>query len=130
MKWVWTVCAFATIAGGCTDNRTVDEKVRDGISACSRSENCYLLDNSGNRQLIARPASDAARPLALCGDPAEVVNVSNEATDHSGIFKGQCEISGTKTAQITLWYFPNGQNHLTIEDCKATGCKRGWYMPI
>ena len=89
-----------------------------------------MLDDSGIQQLLARPTSEAVRPSELCGDTAEIVEISNIENDHSGIFKGQCEMSGRKTAQITLWYFPNGQHILTIEDCVATGCKRGWHMPI
>lgn len=124
------VGALAAGIWGCTDNRTIDQRVRDGIEACASSENCYLLDAAGNRQLIARPASDAGRPLKLCGIRAEIVEISNEETDHSGLFKGQCNVEGIKAAQITLWYFSDGRYNLTIEDCQATGCKRGWFMPI
>ena len=80
--------------------------------------------------MISRSTGDHARPAALCLEDAELAVVSNENTDHSGMFTGRCLKGGKTTAQVTFWYFPNGQYDLTIEDCGATGCADGWFWPI
>lgn len=122
------VCIMGLL--GCADSRNIDQRITDSIGACRRSENCSLLDSSGNRQIISRPISDADRPAALCGRSAKVIEVSHFESDHSSIFRGRCEVNGKKVAQITLWYFPDSRYDLTIEDCLSTGCKSGWYSPI
>lgn len=80
--------------------------------------------------MIARPKSDGPRPAALCLEGAVLDTVFNGHTTHSGIYKGRCMKGGRKLAQVTLWYFPDGRYDLTIEDCTATGCRNGWFMPI
>ncbi|MXP30134.1 hypothetical protein GRI58_15095 [Porphyrobacter algicida] len=122
------VLAFALT--GCADNRPTEEKVREAISRCSSSENCYLLDNGGNLPMLARSKSDKIKPSLLCGEKAALVEEADDKSDGSAIYRGQCEIDGQKSAQVTLWYFDDGRYNLTIEDCHATGCKNGWFRPI
>ena len=105
-------------------------EVREKIASCSTSEDCWLIDQSGNRQMLTRSEADKSRPNDLCVAGAEIVAISNETTDRSAMFKARCVRDGKKTAQVTLWYFPDGRYNLTVEDCLTTECAQGWFAPI
>jgi hypothetical protein len=108
----------------------MEVKVREVISRCSTSESCYLLDDGGNRQMLTLSKADKMKPSLLCGEQAALVEIAHDRGDGSALYRGECQIDGQKSAQVTLWYFNDGRYHLTIEDCRATGCRKGWFWPI
>lgn len=115
---------------GCSDNLPVDLKVREAISRCSTSENCYLLDDRGNQPLLTLSKADKMKPALLCGEQAALFEIADERSDGSSLYRGECQIDGQKSAQLTIWYFNDGRYNLTIEDCRKTRCQKGWFRPI
>ena len=80
--------------------------------------------------MFARPKADKIKPSLLCGGQTTLVEEADYRSNDSSLYLGQCQIDGQKSAQVTLWYFDDGRYNLTIEDCRATGCTKGWFRPI
>jgi len=80
--------------------------------------------------MLVRSKADKISPSLLCGEQATLVEEADYRSTGSSLYLGLCQIDDHKTAHVTLWYFDDGRYNLTIEDCRATGCKKGWFRPI
>ena len=80
--------------------------------------------------MLVRSKADKIKPSQLCGGQATLAEEADYRSTGSSLYLGTCQIEGQKTAQVSLWYFDDGRYNLTIEDCRATGCKKGWFRPI
>lgn len=104
--------------------------VKKKIEACSYSENCYLIDEIGNIQMLNRPREHFSRISDVClrnGTHVEIM--SEEPGSGSKLVFADCYYGEEKTAQITDWIFDDGRYNLTIQNCVREACVSR-YRPI